>query len=86
MFKLPRPVRRFYKRRHFLFKKYSQGIQLDEESWYSVIPEVSFIFLTILIKCISKHIADKIYAKSKELKMENPKVIDGFCGSGGLAI
>lgn len=37
---LPYQVKKFYKRRHFLFSKYSQGIQLDTESWYSVIPEV----------------------------------------------
>jgi hypothetical protein len=48
MYKIPKAVRRFYKRRHFLFKKFSYGIMLDEESWYSVIPEVKLLFFYIL--------------------------------------
>lgn len=38
--KLPKAVRRFYCKKTFLFSKFYDGIMLDEESWYSVIPEV----------------------------------------------
>lgn len=37
---LPVEIQKFYKKRFFLFKKFSEGIMLDTESWYSVIPEV----------------------------------------------
>lgn len=30
---------RYFNKRHFLFSKFDQGIKIDEESWYSVIPE-----------------------------------------------
>eukprot|EP00826_Nyctotherus_ovalis_P042780 TRINITY_DN4453_c0_g1_i2.p1 TRINITY_DN4453_c0_g1~~TRINITY_DN4453_c0_g1_i2.p1 ORF type:complete len:372 (-),score=113.57 TRINITY_DN4453_c0_g1_i2:461-1576(-) len=39
---------KFYDKRYYLFSKYDQGIKLDEESWYSVTPEV-----------IAEHIAKK---------------------------
>lgn len=37
---LPKKVRKFYFKREFLFSKFNEGIMLDEESFYSVIPEV----------------------------------------------
>lgn len=43
---------------------------LDEESWYSVIPED-----------MSVHISEKLLNAHP-----NAHIIDGFCGSGGLAI
>ena len=36
---LKKKIRKFYHKRHFLFKKFDEGIVLDEESWYSVVPE-----------------------------------------------
>ncbi|CAK80457.1 unnamed protein product (macronuclear) [Paramecium tetraurelia] len=67
---IPKQIQKFYRKRFFLFKKFNEGIQLDEESWYSVIPEE-----------MSIHIANKLKASSPD-----SDVIDGFCGSGGLAI
>ncbi|CAD8176164.1 unnamed protein product [Paramecium octaurelia] len=67
---IPKHLQKFYKKRHFLFKKFNEGILLDEESWYSVIPEV-----------MSSYIANKLKISSPE-----SDVVDGFCGSGGLAI
>jgi len=32
-------VRKFWAKRHLLFHKFSEGIQLDHESWYSVTPQ-----------------------------------------------
>jgi trimethylguanosine synthase len=84
MKKLPKAIRRFYSKRTFLFSKYELGIKLDEESWYSVIPEV--LNYNMIIKCISQYIADKVFNRVKQLNLKNVKVIDCFCGSGGLAI
>jgi len=39
---------KYWKKRHLLFSEFEKGIQLDEESWYSVTPEI-----------ISIHIADR---------------------------
>jgi len=41
-------ISKYWAQRYRLFSKYDEGIQLDEESWYSVTPEK-----------IAKHIADK---------------------------
>ncbi|XP_025421482.1 trimethylguanosine synthase-like [Sipha flava] len=39
---------KYWKKRHLLFSEFEKGIQLDEESWYSVTPEI-----------ISYHIAER---------------------------
>lgn len=39
---------KFWKKRYMLFSKFEKGIKLDEESWYSVTPEI-----------ISTHIAER---------------------------
>lgn len=40
---IPKEINKYFARRNFFFSKFEEGIQLDEESWYSVIPEpVSF--------------------------------------------
>lgn len=67
---LKKKIRKFFHRRHFLFKRFDEGIQLDEESWYSVIPEE-----------MGRYIAERLWKKKPQ-----GKIIDGFCGSGGLAI
>lgn len=46
-------VLKYYSQRHRLFHKFDQGIQLDEESWYSVTPEK-----------IARHIATRFANKS----------------------
>ncbi|CAK69896.1 unnamed protein product (macronuclear) [Paramecium tetraurelia] len=67
---IPKYIQKFYRKRFFLFKKFNEGIQLDEESWYSVIPEE-----------MSIHIANKLKTSSP-----GSDVIDGFCGSGVICI
>ena len=52
---------------------------LDEESWYSVIPEVKN--KNYKKKDMSVHISEKLLNAHP-----NAHIIDGFCGSGGLAI
>lgn len=52
---LKKKIRKFYHKRHFLFKKFDEGIKLDEESWYSVVPED-----------IAKYITDRVYRRVVE--------------------
>lgn len=36
---IPAKMRKYFAQRHRLFHRYDEGIQLDEEAWYSVTPE-----------------------------------------------
>jgi trimethylguanosine synthase len=36
---MPKAIRSFYEKRYYLFSQFDKGIRLDEESWYSVVPE-----------------------------------------------
>jgi len=72
---IKKKIRKFYHKRHFLFKLFDKGIVLDEESWYSVVPED-----------MAKYIASRIKTRCDQIKMLNVNIIDAFCGSGGLAI
>lgn len=73
-----RPIKegdRLYKywcQRYKLFSRFDDGIQLDEESWWSVTPED-----------IAKHIATRVCTKTGT---ENAVILDAFCGAGGNAI
>ncbi|CAD8194045.1 unnamed protein product [Paramecium octaurelia] len=72
---LKKKIRKFYHKRHFLFKKFDEGIVLDEESWYSVVPEE-----------VASYVAERLHKRIIDQKIPIKQVIDGFCGSGGLAI
>jgi trimethylguanosine synthase len=62
---------KYYAQRHRLFHRYSDGIQLDAEAWYSVTPEQ-----------IAAHQARRIAQC-----LPTPAVIvDAFCGAGGNSI
>lgn len=65
-------LNKYYSQRYQLFSRFDQGIQLDEESWYSVTPEK-----------IAIHHADKYH---KLLKGRHSVILDGFCGAGGNLI
>lgn len=65
-------LRNFTNKRRYLFSKYDQGIQLDEESWYSVTPE-----------SVGEYIAEKIISKFPKQEV---KVLDAFAGCGGNII
>ncbi|XP_066154908.1 trimethylguanosine synthase-like [Euwallacea fornicatus] len=43
-------IQKFWFRRFSLFRKFDEGIKMDEESWYSVTPEI-----------IAKHLAERCY-------------------------
>lgn len=61
---------KYWNQRYRLFSRFDQGIELDEESWYSVTPEM-----------IANHIACKCL-KGEGAKI----IMDPFCGVGGNVI
>jgi trimethylguanosine synthase len=65
-------IKKFYKKRYYLFSKFDRGIKLDEESWYSVTPET-----------IAKHTAQRVNDVFGE---DCSNVMDGCCGVGGNLI
>lgn len=65
-------IKKFYKKRYYLFSKFDRGIKLDEESWYSVTPET-----------IAKHTAQRVCDVFGD---ECSNVMDGCCGCGGNLI
>jgi trimethylguanosine synthase len=73
-----RSVRKYWNQRRRLFSRFDDGIQLDEEGWFSVTPE---------------QIADYVAAKTIDLyQWRNISttaglvVLDAFCGCGGNTI
>ncbi|GFH44164.1 hypothetical protein CTEN210_00638 [Chaetoceros tenuissimus] len=64
---------KYWAQRKRLFSKYDSGIELDNESWYSVTPEA-----------IATHIAKRISRLGK--KKTDLVVLDPFCGVGGNGI
>lgn len=63
---------KYWRQRFNLFSRYDDGIQLDNESWWSVTPEN-----------IAKHIAERV---QKSIGEGYTLIIDGFCGVGGNLI
>jgi len=63
-------LKKFWKKRYYLFSKFDRGILIDDESWYSVTPEP-----------MAKHIANRVFEK-----FGPSNVLDAFCGVGGNAI
>lgn len=63
-------IRKYYYNRYNLFGQYDLGIQLDEESWFSVTPEK-----------IAEYTAKKLFECSP-----GATIIDGFSGVGGNTI
>lgn len=65
-------IKKYWVQRHRLFSRFDQGIQLDEQGWYSVTPE---------------QIADHVASRLAELAASgNIVVLDAFCGCGGNSI
>jgi trimethylguanosine synthase len=42
---------KYWNKRYLLFEKFDEGINLDEESWYSVTPEAVAEYIASKIKC-----------------------------------
>jgi trimethylguanosine synthase len=66
---LTKDIKKFYRKRYYLFSKFDRGIKIDEESWYSITPET-----------IAKHIAGRVNEVFGE---GSGNVLDSFCGVGG---
>ncbi|GAX14088.1 trimethylguanosine synthase [Fistulifera solaris] len=63
-------ITKYWNQRHRLFHKFDQGIQLDEEGWFSVTPEQ-----------IAQHVAQFTLQQYAPRVL-----LDAFCGCGGNAI
>lgn len=68
---------KYWNQRRRLFSRFDQGVQLDEEGWYSVTPEQ-----------IADHVALRLtdLATTCQGSNKNIVVLDAFCGCGGNAI
>jgi trimethylguanosine synthase len=77
---------KYWNQRRRLFSRFDQGVQLDEEGWYSVTPEQ-----------IADHVASRLTnlaascqrgqgSGSAGSSNNNIVVLDAFCGCGGNAI
>ncbi|KAK9454067.1 RNA cap guanine-N2 methyltransferase-domain-containing protein [Dipodascopsis uninucleata] len=67
---LPAYLKKYWKQRYFLFSKFSEGIWLNEQSWYSVTPES-------VAQNIAEHICNSC---------QPSVIVDAFCGAGGNSI
>lgn len=72
---VPHNLEKYYFQRYRLFHHFEDGIQLDEESWYSVTPEK-----------IAAHHAQRFAALRSETENDPVVVVDAFCGAGGNSI
>jgi trimethylguanosine synthase len=73
-----RSVQKYWNQRRRLFSRFDNGVQLDEEGWFSVTPEQ-----------IADHVAAKTIELHRRLMPSVPVgliVLDAFCGCGGNAI
>lgn len=69
-------IDKYWKQRRRLFSRFDEGIQLDEEGWFSVTPEI-----------IADHVAHRLADLAAEATPDQPLVVlDAFCGCGGNSI
>lgn len=71
--KPPFHLGKYYAQRHRLFHRFSEGVALDDESWYSVTPEK-----------IAAHHARRLAAVVPS--GTEALIVDAFCGCGGNTI
>lgn len=75
--------RKYWYQRYSLFSKWDDGIELDEEGWYSVTPES--IARHIAAKCRKALLPAASSGKRPTGKVPGT-VVDGMCGPGGNSI
>lgn len=68
---IDKAIKKYYIRRFFLFSKFGDGIQLDRESWYSVVAE-----------SISLQLKERLMTS----KMKLQTIFEPFCGVGGVTV
>lgn len=73
------PLQKYYHQRYDYFSLFDEGIQIDEEGWYSVTPEI-----------IADHIAQEVHSIASTNKTDGSAsgtvILDAFCGVGGNTI
>lgn len=69
---LDKKLTKYWFQRYNLFSRYDEGIQMDDEAWYSVTPEK-----------IALHIAKRF---DESLGTGHKVIVDAFCGVGGNLI
>ncbi|KAJ2723013.1 Trimethylguanosine synthase [Coemansia sp. Benny D115] len=80
---LPAEIKKYWNKRYMFFWRFDEGIQIDNEGWYSVTPEV-----------IAQDTAQRIAQLHNQHKSSNANdndygricVVDAFCGVGGNSI
>lgn len=65
-------LEKYWNQRYNLFSRFDDGIELDDEAWWSVTPEN-----------IARHIAERVH---KSVGGGHIIIVDGFCGVGGNLI
>ena len=73
--------RKYWDQRYRLFKKFDMGIQLDQESWFSITPEVVGVYLARKVRNRRAKLA-----KAGGVPLFLGTVVDAFSGCGGCAI
>lgn len=71
-------LHKYYQQRYDYFSLFDEGVQIDEEGWYSVTPEA-----------IAKHIALEAKAIAETYRQNESDelvILDAFCGVGGNTI
>ncbi|KAJ2655953.1 Trimethylguanosine synthase [Coemansia sp. RSA 1200] len=76
---LPAELKKYWRSRHNFFWRFDEGIQIDEEGWYSVTPE-------IIAEDTAVRIAQLYNDRRKKADYGRICVIDAFCGVGGNTI
>lgn len=66
---------KYFQKRYDYFSKFDQGIQIDEEGWYSVTPEK-----------LAEYTAARLVGVGSCQIAGSVEVIDGFGGVGGNTI
>jgi trimethylguanosine synthase len=77
-------IKKYWKQRHRLFHRFDQGIQLDEEGWFSVTPEqIAHHVASRMVDLFRHNNSNHSTTTGEQLTMT---VLDAFGGCGGNAL
>jgi trimethylguanosine synthase len=87
---LPPGLTKYWYQRRRLFHKFDEGIQLDEESWFSVSPEQVADHVSSQVGRLLQRIQQQQQQQRLQHHASHPPasfvMLDAFCGCGGNAI
>ncbi|ORX69226.1 S-adenosyl-L-methionine-dependent methyltransferase, partial [Linderina pennispora] len=72
-------LRKYWNQRFDYFSRFDEGIQIDNEGWYSVTPEA-------IAEHTARRISQLYNSRSQDEDFGRICVVDAFCGVGGNAI